>query len=71
MNATTAFANNLSYVTSDNKVIMKGDDTTTLQSGQFRQRYSNLNSPIAASVHATSTASESQVMRCIISASSY
>jgi len=33
----TAFAHNLSYISSDNKVIMKGDDTNWLQSGQFRE----------------------------------
>ncbi|OJT12932.1 hypothetical protein TRAPUB_10497 [Trametes pubescens] len=32
----TAFANNLSFVTSDGRVIMKGDDTTSLQSGVNR-----------------------------------
>ncbi|KAI0004307.1 glycoside hydrolase family 16 protein [Russula compacta] len=32
----TAFADNLSYISWDGKVIMKGDDTTTLQSGQNR-----------------------------------
>jgi len=35
---TTAFANNLSYISWDGKVIMKGDDTTTLQAGQNRER---------------------------------
>lgn len=34
---TTAFANNLSYISWDGKVIMKGDDTTTLQAGQNRE----------------------------------
>ncbi|KAL1951964.1 hypothetical protein VTO73DRAFT_1113 [Trametes versicolor] len=32
----TAFANNLSFVTSDGRVIMKGDDTTSLASGVNR-----------------------------------
>jgi hypothetical protein len=35
----TAFAHNLSYISSDGKVIMKGDDTTTLQPGEYRERY--------------------------------
>lgn len=35
---TTAFANNLSYISWDDKVIMKGDDTSTLQAGQNRER---------------------------------
>jgi len=35
---TTAFAHNLSYISSDGKVIMKGDDTNTLQAGQNRER---------------------------------
>lgn len=34
---TTAFAQNLSYISWDGKVIMKGDDTTTLQAGQNRE----------------------------------
>jgi hypothetical protein len=34
----TAFAHNLSYISSDGKVIMKGDDTNTLQAGQNRER---------------------------------
>ncbi|KAI0283293.1 concanavalin A-like lectin/glucanase domain-containing protein [Russula aff. rugulosa BPL654] len=34
---TTAFANNLSYISWDGKVIMKGDDTSTLQAGQNRE----------------------------------
>jgi len=34
----TAFSHNLSYISWDGKVIMKGDDTNTLQSGQFRER---------------------------------
>ncbi|KAI9445170.1 glycoside hydrolase family 16 protein [Lactarius indigo] len=33
----TAFAHNLSYISWDGKVIMKGDDTNTLQSGQYRE----------------------------------
>lgn len=32
----TAFAQNLSYISWDGKVIMKGDDTSTLQAGQNR-----------------------------------
>jgi hypothetical protein len=32
----TAFADNLSYISWDDKVIMKGDDTSTLQAGQNR-----------------------------------
>lgn len=35
---TTAFAHNLSYNSWDGKVIMKGDDTNTLQAGQNRER---------------------------------
>ena len=35
---TTAFAHNLSYISWDGKVIMKGDDTNTLQAGQNRER---------------------------------
>ena len=35
---TTAFALNLSYISWDGKVIMKGDDTTTLQANQNRNR---------------------------------
>ena len=38
VNETEAFALNLSYVSSDNEVIMKGDDTSTLQAGQNRNR---------------------------------
>ncbi|KAI9460851.1 concanavalin A-like lectin/glucanase domain-containing protein [Lactarius psammicola] len=34
---TTAFSHNLSYISWDGKVIMKGDDTNTLQSGQYRE----------------------------------
>jgi beta-glucanase (GH16 family) len=34
---TTAFAQNLSYISWDGKVIMKGDDTSTLQAGQNRE----------------------------------
>ncbi|KAI0067689.1 hypothetical protein BV25DRAFT_1846837 [Artomyces pyxidatus] len=37
VNQETAFANNLSYISSENTVIMKGDDTTWLQEGEFRQ----------------------------------
>ncbi|KAI0274666.1 concanavalin A-like lectin/glucanase domain-containing protein [Gloeopeniophorella convolvens] len=33
----TAFAHNLSYISWDGKVIMKGDDTNVLQPGQFRE----------------------------------
>ncbi len=35
---TTAFAHNLSYISWDGKVIMKGDDTNTTQAGQNRER---------------------------------
>jgi hypothetical protein len=35
---TTAFAHNLSYISWDGKVIMKGDDTNPLQAGQNRER---------------------------------
>jgi hypothetical protein len=38
VNETEAFALNLSYVSSNNEVIMKGDDTSTLQAGQNRNR---------------------------------
>jgi len=34
---TTAFSNNLSYISWDGKVIMKGDDTSTLKAGQNRE----------------------------------
>ena len=34
----TALANNLVYVTEDGKVIMKGDNTTSLASGVYRNR---------------------------------
>ncbi|KAG8219837.1 hypothetical protein J3R82DRAFT_815 [Butyriboletus roseoflavus] len=34
----TAFADGLAYVTSDNKVIMKGDNTTLLSEGVNRSR---------------------------------
>ncbi|KAI0257529.1 glycoside hydrolase family 16 protein [Lactifluus subvellereus] len=33
----TASAHNLSYISWDGKVVMKGDDTTTLQPGQYRE----------------------------------
>ncbi|KAI0304861.1 concanavalin A-like lectin/glucanase domain-containing protein [Russula brevipes] len=33
----TAFSHNLSYISSDGKIIMKGDDTSTLQAGQNRE----------------------------------
>ncbi|KAI0307829.1 concanavalin A-like lectin/glucanase domain-containing protein [Multifurca ochricompacta] len=33
----TAFAHNLSYISWDGKVMMKGDDTNTLQTGQYRE----------------------------------
>jgi len=36
VNETEAFALNLSYISSDDAVIMKGDDTSTLQTGQYR-----------------------------------
>jgi hypothetical protein len=36
LNKTAAFANGLAYVTNDNVVIMKGDDTTWLAAGEFR-----------------------------------
>jgi len=36
VNQTTAFAQNLAYVTSDGTVIMQGDNTTTLPAGQNR-----------------------------------
>lgn len=39
---TTAFAHNLSYISWDGKVIMKGDDTSTLQAGQNRERCGRL-----------------------------
>ena len=35
----TALLNNLTFVTDDGKVIMKGDDTTTLASGVYRNRF--------------------------------
>lgn len=35
----TAFGHNLVYVTDDDLVIMKGDNTTTLSDGQNRNRY--------------------------------
>ena len=38
VNQTTAFADGLAYVTSDNKVIMKGDNTTWLPEGVNRSR---------------------------------
>lgn len=38
VNETEAFALNLSYISSDDAVIMKGDDTSTLQTGQYRNR---------------------------------
>jgi hypothetical protein len=34
----TAFSQNLSYITWDGKVVMKGDDTKTLPAGQNRNR---------------------------------
>ena len=34
----TALANNLTFITEDGKVIMKGDDTTWLDSGVYRNR---------------------------------
>lgn len=36
----TAFANRLAYVTDDDKVVMKGDNTTWLASGVPRNRHS-------------------------------
>lgn len=38
VNAQTAFSDGLAYVTSDNKVIMKGDNTTWLAEGVNRSR---------------------------------
>lgn len=35
----TALANNLTFITDDGKVVMKGDDTTWLASGVYRNRY--------------------------------
>ena len=37
-----AVSKNLVYVTGDNKVIMKGDNTTSLEVGQFRDRWASL-----------------------------
>ncbi|KAH9968940.1 glycoside hydrolase family 16 protein [Russula dissimulans] len=37
VNQTTAFQNNLAYVASNGTIIMKGDDTSTLQVGQYRE----------------------------------
>ena len=47
---TTAFAHNLSYISWDGKVIMKGDDTNTLQAGQNRERYGRLRDPVLPTV---------------------
>jgi len=38
VNQSTAFADGLAYVTSNNKVIMKGDNTTWLAQGVNRNR---------------------------------
>jgi hypothetical protein len=38
INQSVAFQNQLAYVTADGKVIMKGDDFTTLPLGTYRDR---------------------------------
>jgi hypothetical protein len=38
VNASFAFANRLAGVNNDSKVFMKGDDTTWLAAGQYRDR---------------------------------
>lgn len=38
LNESAAFSSGLAYVTDDNKVIMKGDDTTWLAAGENRSR---------------------------------
>jgi hypothetical protein len=38
VNQSTVFANNLSFISWDGKIVMKGDDTTTLQAGEYSQR---------------------------------
>ena len=54
--ATTAFADGLAYVSGDGKVIMKGDNTTTLAPGVNRNRHVALYSRLYCSYFGILTA---------------